>query len=342
MRNLYVRTLYGRISHVRTLNFQISYVLTMMLASFSTIWSTATQLGLPGLSVADWALLLLLGASVLAARAVRELYLKIWIAGWTVFLASRLAEHAFAARFPAPFGLVTVQAAFVLAVGLLAGAVLLYARNGELIGPLAVITPILVGFAGARVLLWPDSLPLRVAVEVGYRIILLTAAVALFRARRGRWEISSWLLALCLPTLHLSWTLFTHRIPDAAFLAAEIALGLSMLLVAFKQAHLRTRRLQTVEALTQSMSGAQPYGNLIQAALEELRRFQGVRGAWFRVLENGQLVATHAVGMSTEFQRNASPAAITEDLTKLLESAVPLVAQPDATAPEDSTLLEAE
>jgi len=213
MRNLYVRTLYGRISHVRTLNFQISYVLTMMLASFSTIWSTATQLGLPGLSVADWALLLLLGASVLAARAVRELYLKIWIAGWTVFLASRLAEHAFAARFPAPFGLVTVQAAFVLAVGLLAGAVLLYARNGELIGPLAVITPILVGFAGARVLLWPDSLPLRVAVEVGYRIILLTAAIALLRARRGRWEPSAWLLALSLLSLHLAWSPFTDQLP---------------------------------------------------------------------------------------------------------------------------------
>jgi hypothetical protein len=66
----------------------------------------------------------------------------------------------------------------VLAVGLLAGAVLLYTRVRDLIVPLMVITPILVGFAGARVLLWPDSLPLRVAVEVGYRIILLTAAIA--------------------------------------------------------------------------------------------------------------------------------------------------------------------
>ncbi len=89
-----------------------------------------------------------------------------------------------------------MQATFVLAVGLLAGAVLLYTRSRDLILPLTVITPVLVGFAGARVLLWPDSLPLRVAVEVGYRIILLTASIALLRARRGRWEPSAWLLAL--------------------------------------------------------------------------------------------------------------------------------------------------
>ena len=77
-------------------------------------------------------------------------------------------------------------ATFVLAVGLLAGAVLVYARMRDLILPLMVITPVLVGFAGARVLLWPDSLPLRVALEVSYRFLLLTAAVALLRARRGR------------------------------------------------------------------------------------------------------------------------------------------------------------
>ena len=78
----------------------------------------------------------------------------------------------------------------MLAVGLLAGAVFLHTRTRDLILPLMVITPVLVGFAGARVLLWPDSLPLRMALELGYRIVLLAAAVALLRARRGRWELS--------------------------------------------------------------------------------------------------------------------------------------------------------
>ena len=174
-----------------------------MSASLWSIWNSAARLGLVRPTAAELALLILLGASLLALRAFRENYLKIWILGWTALVASRLAEHCFAAKIPAPFDLVAVQATFVLAVGLLAGAVLLYTRGRDLLLPLMVITPILVGFAGARILLWPDSLPLRVALEVGYRIILLTASVALLRARRGRWEPAAWLLALALPTLHL-------------------------------------------------------------------------------------------------------------------------------------------
>src|SRR6202161_3707091 len=200
-----------------------------MSASLWSIWNTAAQLGLARPTAAELALLILLGASVLALRSFRESYLKVWVLGWTVFVASRLAEHCFAAKIPAPFDLLVVQATFVLAVGLLAGAILLYAGIRDLILALTVITPILVGFAGARVLLWPDSLPLRMAVELSYRIILLTASIALPPARRGRWEPSAWLLGLCLPLLHPSWSPFTDRVPAAVFLAAEIALGVSML-----------------------------------------------------------------------------------------------------------------
>ena len=276
-----------------------------MSASLWSIWNTAARLGLARPTAAELALLILLGASLLALRAFRENYLKVWVLGWTVFVASRLAEHCFAPKIPAPFDLVAVQATFVLAVGLLAGAVLLYTRGRDLIVPLMVITPILVGFAGARVLLWPDSLPLRVAVEVGYRIILLTASIALLRARRGRWEPSAWLLALCLPFLHLSWPPFTDRVPAAAFLAAEIALGLSMLLVVLDEARTRTRRLQAVQAITTSMASAQQYGNVVQSAVEELQRLTRVRAAWFRLVEGGHLVATHAVGLSADFLRDA-------------------------------------
>ena len=89
----------------------------------------------------------------------------------------------------------------------------MYTRSRDLIVPLTVITPLLVGIAGARVLLWPDSLPLRMALEVSYRVLLLTASIALLRARRGRWEPSAWLLALSLPILHLAWSPFTDRVP---------------------------------------------------------------------------------------------------------------------------------
>jgi PAS domain S-box-containing protein len=313
-----------------------------MIASLSSIWNSAVELGIPVLSATDWALLLLLGASLLAARAVRELYLKIWIAGWTALVVSRLAEHAFASRFPAPFGLLTVQATFVLAAGLLAGGVLLYARSSELIVPLAVITPILVGFAGARVLLWPDSLPLRVAVEVSYRILLLTAALALLRARRGRWEPAAWLLALSLASLHLAWGPFTDRVPVSAFATAEVALGLSMLMVVLSQARMRTARLNTLQALTRSTASASSYGSMVQPVLEELQRLHRVRAAWFRLVDSENLVATHAVGLSADFLRNTSFAPLSEELSKLLASSEPQVTTRDAGGPENPESLKAE
>jgi PAS domain S-box-containing protein len=313
-----------------------------MNASFWSIWNTTAQLGLARPTPAEWALLVVLGASLLALRAFRETYLKVWVLGWMAFVASRLAEHCFAPRIPAPFDLVAVQATFVLAAGLLAGAVLLYSGTRDLILPLMVITPILVGFAGARILLWPDSLPLRMAVEVGYRIVLLTASVALLRARRGRWEPSAWLLALCLPFLHLSWAPFTDRIPAAAFLAAEIALGTSMLLVAFDESRMRTRRLRAVQAITASIVGAQQYGNVVQSAVEELQHLTGARAAWFRLLEAGHLVATHAVGLSSDFLRDAGMAEITDDISKLLNQPAPKVTTRSAAAPEPEECLERE
>jgi PAS domain S-box-containing protein len=310
-----------------------------MSASLWSIWNSVARLGLVKPTAAELALLILLGASLLALRAFRENYLKVWILGWTALVASRLAEHCFAAKIPAPFDLVAVQATFVLAVGLLAGAVLLYTRGRDLLLPLMVIAPILVGFAGARILLWPDSLPLRVALEVGYRIILLTASVALLRARRGRWEPAAWLLALALPTLHLQWQPFLDRIPSAAFLSAEIALGTSMLLVVFDEARTQSRRLRAVQAITASIATAQQYGNVVQSAVDELQRVSGVRATWFRLLESGQLVATHAAGLSSDFLRDAGFAQVNEDIAKLIAQPGALVTTRNAPGPEPKECL---
>jgi PAS domain S-box-containing protein len=313
-----------------------------MIASYRSIWSMAAELGIAKPNAAEFALLALLGACLLVLLAFRERYLKIWIVGWTAFAASRLAEHCLAAKLPAPFGAVAVQATFVLAVGLLAGAVLVYSQSRNLILPLAVITPILVGLAGARVLLASDSLSLRMGVEVSYRILLLTASIALLRARRGRWEPATWLVALCLPLLHLSWSPFTDGIPSEAFLAVEILLGTAMLLVVFSEARGRMRRLHAMQALAQSVSSAQQYGNVVQSAVEELQRATRVRAAWFRLLESGHLVATHAVGLSADFLRDSGMAPITEDLSKLLAQGAPRVTDSDEAVPESAELLKAE
>ncbi|HUA17021.1 MAG TPA: ATP-binding protein [Verrucomicrobiae bacterium] len=304
-----------------------------MTASFSSLWKTA-GFGPAPLTTSESVLLLLLGAALLTLFAIRESYLKIWLAGWITLSVSALAEHSFAAGFPAPFGLLTVQATFVLAVGLFCGAVLVYARNRDLLLPLAVITPILVGFAGARVLIWPDSLPLRFAVEVSYRILLLTAAAALFRARRGRWEPSVWLLAVSLLSLHLEWSPFTDRLPATAVLAAQIVLGLSMPLVALGQARARSRRLQAFQSISNGIATASSFGSMVQPVLAELQHLYRVRAAWFRLVDGENLVATHAVGLSTDFLRNAGFPPMTEELSRLFDPAQPRVAKRDNPGPE--------
>ena len=296
-----------------------------MSASLWSMWNSAERLGIVRPSAAEWSLLILLGASLLALHALRESYLKIWVLGWIALVACRVAEHCVAAKIPSPFDQVVVQAAFVLAVGLLAGAVLVYARMRDLILPLLVITPVLVGFAGARVLLWPESLPLRVALEISYRFILLTASVALLRARRGRWEPAAWLLVLSLPLLHLAWSPLTDGVPSWAAVAIPIALGSSMLLVVLDEARGRTRRLMAMQAVTESIAGAQQYGQVVQCAVEELKWAMRVRGAWFRLIESGHLVATHASGVSPDFLRDASLAENSESVAKLLGQSSALV-----------------
>jgi len=139
---------------------------------------------------------MVLAASLLILSIFRERYLGVWTAAWTLLVTSRFGgdpwcRDANSARYvPA-----VRQAGFALAIGLFAGAVFLYIRERNLLAPLAAVTLTSASFAVVRVFLWPDSLPLRVALEVAYRIILLTAAIALVRARRGRREIAPWMLA---------------------------------------------------------------------------------------------------------------------------------------------------
>src|ERR1700680_2053701 len=102
-----------------------------MSASLWSIWNSAARLRLARPTTAELTLLILLGASLLVLRAFRETYLKVWVLGWAAFVASRLAEHCFASKIPAPFAVLSVQATFVLAVGLLAGGVLPYTRARE-------------------------------------------------------------------------------------------------------------------------------------------------------------------------------------------------------------------
>ena len=172
-----------------------------MSSSVWSIWNTTAQPLVSGLRAEEWALLIILGASAVVLWAFRERYFLVWTAGWTALVGSRLVvSHGAAMHIPGRYVPAVEQAAFVLAVGLFGAAVLLFARARNFLVPLAAITASVMGFAVARTLLWPDSLPLRVALEVSYRIVLLTASLSLLRARRGR--AGSWMLAVLTGAAH--------------------------------------------------------------------------------------------------------------------------------------------
>src|SRR5580700_2516913 len=106
-----------------------------MISSLWSIWNTA-QPALAGLKAGEWALLLVLAASLVVLSALRERYLLIWTAGWTLLVSSRMAGlHGAALRIPARYVPAAEQALFVVAMGLFAGAVLAYIREKNLLVP---------------------------------------------------------------------------------------------------------------------------------------------------------------------------------------------------------------
>jgi len=307
-----------------------------------SIWN-AVQPVLAGLKAGEWVLLIVLAASWLVLSALRERYFLIWTCGWTLLAASRFAEFRGATLgIPPRFVPALAQAAFVVAMGVFAIAVLVFIRERNLLPSLATITVFVGGFAVARALLWPDVLPLRVALEVSYTLILLTAVIALLRARNGRWELPVWLLGTCLLVQHLDWPPFTDQIPARILAGADALLGLSMLLVVFGEARARSRRLEVMQALTESIVLAQQQGGMMEVALRELQKLTRSRAAWFRLLEGGHLVATHAVGVSPDFLRESGIAPLTESVSKTLELGKAVVAHRAAASPEDAGLLKSE
>src|SRR5580698_7406716 len=314
-----------------------------MNVSLWSIWNTTALPALAGLKAGEWALLAVLAASLVVLCTFRERYLLVWTGGWALLVGSRLAGvHGAAMGIPEQYIPAAEQAAFVVAVGLFAGAVLVYIRDRNLMAPLAVITVGVAWFSLARVVFWQDSLPLRVALEVSYRIILLPAAVALLRARRGRWELGAWLLAIGLLVQHLSWPLLTSEIPAGIVVAADLLLGLSMLLIVLGEARARDRRVKVLRALTENIVLAQQQGGMMEESLGELQRLTKSKAAWFRLIEGGHLVATHAVGVSADFLREAGFAELTETVSQMMERGRPVVAAASEAIPEDVDLLASE
>src|SRR4029077_8216482 len=140
----------------------------------------------------------------------------------------------------------------------------------------------------------------------------------------------------------LSWAPFTNQIPSEIVVVAEMLLGLSMLLVVFEEAGTRGRRLRLLRAMTESIVHAQQQGGMLEEVLGELQRLTRSKAAWFRLIEGGHLVATHAVGVSADFLREAGLAELGESASQTLERGKPVMAHRAGASPEDVKWLKTE
>jgi PAS domain S-box-containing protein len=313
-----------------------------MNVSLWSIWS-ALRPALAGLKPGEWALVVVLAALLVICGTLRERYLLIWTAGWAFLTGSRFVGlHGIAMRIPERDVPAVEQTAFVIALGLFAAGILVYVRSRNLLAPVSAIAASVAAFSVARALLWPDPVVLKVALEFSCLLIQILAAVALLRARRGRREPAAWLFALCLLAQHLSWPVYASQVPAISFVAVDLLTGLSMLLIVFSDARTRGERMKALQVLTESIVLAQQQGGMMESALRELQRVTRSRAAWFRLIEGGNLVATHAVGVSVDFLREAGFSEMSERVSQIFERGKPVVAHRAAATLEDTALLKQE
>src|SRR5579863_6914314 len=159
------------------------------------VLSAFGDLAVPKLMAVESATLVVLAASLLVFRTFRERYLLVWIVGWLAYFVSRWtlgSGEAPRAAYLTAFS----HGEFVLALSLFAAAVFVYSHQRDLVLPLFLTSLPLLLFSVLQAMIWPNSFGLRVAVEIGYRVIALVAAYHVIRFRWARWEIGSWMLSL--------------------------------------------------------------------------------------------------------------------------------------------------
>jgi len=317
-------------------------LLAAMNISVWNAWHAVGELAVPKLIAQESAILLVLAAALLVFRTFRERYLLLWIVGWLAYFVSHWTLYGVQDAAFARYTIAVSQAEFVLAVSLFAAAVFVYTHARKLLLPLALISITVMGYAVARALLWPDSMTLRMALEVAYRLIAFTAAFQVFRYRWGRGEIGPWLLTLSLLLIHLEWAPLTGSLPPGTSLMADLLFGLSMLLVVLDDSKMRTRRLAVVNALTTTITRAQQHGPMMATALEELKALMRADAAWFRLIEGSNMVIAQQIGLSAEFLRDRSIVAIDETQQQVLRDAMPLVVKTSAAGAEMRPYLKGE
>src|SRR5713101_243925 len=286
-------------------------------------WDFLGGLATPKLVTRETAVLLMLAASLLVFRTLRERCLMVWIVGWVAYFVS---HHALVVSGQtSPYAVPVAHGEFILAVSLFVAGAFIYANARDFLAPLLVISLALIIFATLQAIFWPGSETLRFALELSYRILTVTAAVRILRFRRARREIGPWILAAGLLLLHLDWTPLSSRLPAESGTLLDMLLGLGMLLVVFDESRLHTRRLATLNALTTSIARSGQNGPMTATALKELKDLMGADAAWFRLLERHRLTVFQQIGLSAEFLRERASIPMGDAVEHIPEEVRPVI-----------------
>jgi two-component system NtrC family sensor kinase len=263
-------------------------------------WAVLGGLATPKLVTRELAVLLILAASLLVFRTLRERCLLVWMVGWIAYLIS---NHALirAASDASPYAVPLAHAEFMLAVLLFVAGSLIYANGRDVLAPVVAIGLTLIAFAGLRGIYWPDSVTLRFALELSYRILTVSAAIWVLRFRHARRGVGPWVLSVGLLLLHQEWWPVSRWLPAGAGLFCDLGLGLGMLLVVLDGSRLHTRRLATLNALTTTIARTGHNGPVSATALEQLKELIGAKAAWLRLMNGQRLAIFQQIGLSPQF-----------------------------------------
>jgi len=286
-------------------------------------WDVLGGLAAPKFVSREMAVLLILAASLLVFRTLRERYLLVWIVGWLAYLGSH--DALVSAGQGSPYATPAQHAEFALAVTLFAAGAFIYAGAREFLAPLLGISVALIGLALVQGIMFSGSVPVRFALELSYRLVALAAVIQILRFRRARKEIGPWVLAAGMLCLHLNWWPITTPLPDDLGTLLDVMLGLGMLMVVFDESRLNTRRLGTLNALTTSISRAAHDGPMAATALKELKELMGADAAWFRLINGRQLTVFQQIGLSADFLRERASVSLDDPAERISQDARPVV-----------------
>lgn len=283
-------------------------------------WGVLGELATSKLVSREMALLIILAASLLVFRTLRERCLMVWIVGWIAYLVS---YHALVSA--GPYAVPIGEAEFVVAVGLFVAGAFIYASARDWLAPLLAITFAVTVFAALRAALWASSPTLRFALELSYHLLTLAAVFAVMRLQRARKQIGPWVLACGFLLLHLEWPVALSHLPADTGLLCDLVLGLGMLFVVFDESQLHTRRLAALNALATGISRTSQNDDVAATALQALADVIEADAVWFRTSNGRRLTVFQQVALSADFLRDRGSVAWDDPIERIPESKRPVM-----------------